>query len=518
MRTHTARRSTPRRKAIRLAGTVTLSMAVALGASVTASPTPGVAAASASPVAASSSADEPSFRTIITTDSDEFRKDDVVSFYRYLLYSNEFADSLKGIVYSSFFGGPPEEAWPTDLLQGIIRDQYSLVYENLRLHDPRYPSPEDLESVVKVGNIRAPGDMSYDSEGSLLIKEELLSDDPRPLYLQTWGGTNTIGAALRSIEEEYSASPDWEEMKSEISSNAMIYILLDQDPVFKEYIDDTWPELDVIVNYNQYNPFGYPVGRASTVPAEINEQYFGVDFMESLTEGALLENMPVADEGSRGGAGAEGTCFCEGDSPVMLHTFPTGLRSMEDPTYGGWGGRFEQTAEHRWSDSPAYMSQPEWWLTSQRPSNEGAVKDDSPYGEQWDQWYPQSRWIPAIQNDFLARVQWQSASYEDANHAPEVSTPGGRLDISAKPGQHVQLVGLASDPDGDELSTSWWQYREAGTYPGSVDISKSNDIRGASIRVPADAQPGDTIHVILEVTDNGEIPLTRYQRVIVTVR
>jgi len=36
--------------------------------------------------------------------------------------------------------------------------------------------------------------------------------------------------------------------------------------------------------------------------------------------------------------------------------------------------------------------------------------------------------------------------------------------------------------------------------------------------VPADAKTGDTIHLIAEVTDSGKPPLTRYARVIVTVR
>ncbi len=39
-----------------------------------------------------------------------------------------------------------------------------------------------------------------------------------------------------------------------------------------------------------------------------------------------------------------------------------------------------------------------------------------------------------------------------------------------------------------------------------------------SFRVPKDAQPGQTIHVILEATDNGTPPLTRYQRFIVRVQ
>lgn len=35
--------------------------------------------------------------------------------------------------------------------------------------------------------------------------------------------------------------------------------------------------------------------------------------------------------------------------------------------------------------------------------------------------------------------------------------------------------------------------------------------------VPEDAIVGNNIHIVVEATDDGEIPLTRYQRVIVTV-
>jgi hypothetical protein len=35
--------------------------------------------------------------------------------------------------------------------------------------------------------------------------------------------------------------------------------------------------------------------------------------------------------------------------------------------------------------------------------------------------------------------------------------------------------------------------------------------------VPADAAAGQTIHIILEATDNGVPAMTRYQRVILTV-
>jgi hypothetical protein len=87
--------------------------------------------------------------------------------------------------------------------------------------------------------------------------------------------------------------------------------------------------------------------------------------------------------------------------------------------------------------------------------------------------------------------------------------------ISAAPGDLVHLVGMAADPDGNQISTRWWQYLEAGTYPKKVKIQNSNSLT-ADLLVPADAVSGQTIHVILQVTDNGAPPLTRYQRVVIT--
>jgi hypothetical protein len=38
-----------------------------------------------------------------------------------------------------------------------------------------------------------------------------------------------------------------------------------------------------------------------------------------------------------------------------------------------------------------------------------------------------------------------------------------------------------------------------------------------TVTVPADAQPGETISLILQGTDDGHFPLTRYARVILQV-
>ncbi|HPP92639.1 MAG TPA: hypothetical protein P5151_10810, partial [Bacteroidales bacterium] len=78
------------------------------------------------------------------------------------------------------------------------------------------------------------------------------------------------------------------------------------------------------------------------------------------------------------------------------------------------------------------------------------------------------------------------------------------------------IHGRVSDPDGNKVAVKWWQFN-AGTYPGKVDISHPDSLK-TYVTIPRDAAGGQTIHIILEATDNGEPPLTRYQRIIITIR
>jgi hypothetical protein len=73
-----------------------------------------------------------------------------------------------------------------------------------------------------------------------------------------------------------------------------------------------------------------------------------------------------------------------------------------------------------------------------------------------------------------------------------------------------------TDPDDDELTYRWWQYKEADTYDGAIEIKGAGKKR-ASFTVPNDALNGETIHVICDVMDTGTPPLTRYQRVLFKV-
>ena len=210
----------------------------------------------------------------------------------------------------------------------------------------------------------------------------------------------------------------------------------------------------------------------------------------------------------------------EGDSPAFLHTIPTGLRSLESPGWGGWGGRYVKVRDNTWLDpvaEPGYQYPDGRWYTE---TGWGRVrlKKEIPNDQLLiDYLKPIWRWTEALQNDFAARANWCVQPYAKANHAPVVQLAHA-LDLTARPGATVKLSAKGtSDPDGNALTYKWWQYEEADTYPGTVALQQADQPQ-ASFKVPADAAKGQTIHIVCEVTDNGTPALTRYQRVVLTVQ
>jgi hypothetical protein len=173
---------------------------------------------------------------------------------------------------------------------------------------------------------------------------------------------------------------------------------------------------------------------------------------------------------------------------------------MEDPSYGGWGGRMVLSNENpnRWEDG-------------------ADVTDFNPFTQKQDDTYPQTRWIDVLQNDFAVRADWCVKDFKSANHAPIVTID--KKNISAKNGESISFVGSANDPDGDKLSFKWWQYEDADSYQGKAKLKISTQHPNKIIvTIPSDEKTGDKIHIILEVADNGVPSLTRYQRAIITIR
>ena len=110
---------------------------------------------------------------------------------------------------------------------------------------------------MRVGNIEFEGEMEKDTAGSDLIKQVLLDDDPSPVYLQIWGGTNTVARALKSIEDQYKGTPAWDAIYDKVSKKAVIYTVLDQDITYNAYVRPNWPKIRVIYNADQFWSFAY---------------------------------------------------------------------------------------------------------------------------------------------------------------------------------------------------------------------------------------------------------------------
>ena len=484
-------------------------------------------------------------RTVITTDGEVDDRDSVI---RALLYANDM--DIAGIVLTSsmyHYAGDEENGvepfrwtgtqWIYDFL-----DAYEKVYDNLKSHDPEYPEPEYLKSVTRIGNIKNKGEMDEITEGSEFLKELFLDDDPRTLYVQTWGGTNTTARALKSIEEEYKDTDQWEEIQDKINQKLVIYIILDQDESYGDYIAQNWPDLYIINDRSNFWHFAYAWQFHSdelnnTLKADwcfpnlVDEKgplmdYYALMGDGKIIEGELYDEQRGTEDYLKNNPNYNQYDFIsEGDSPSFFYLLDTGLRSMENPSYGGWGGRFGQDGEKLYKNT---------------------VVDYNPYSQRYEAQYTLSRWFTDIQNDFAARVDWCLTDDDSqVNHAPTVSVTQG-IDITAAPGENIILTAVGEDQDGDLLSYRWWRYFEADTYQDTefqneiipddsagllLDLTRDlsdgeptdtisingSDQAEMSFTVPEDAQAGDTIHMIVEVQDDGEHTLKHYQRVIITV-
>ena len=126
------------------------------------------------------------------------------------------------------------------------------------------------------------------------------------------------------------------------------------------------------------------------------------------------------------------------------------------------------------------------------------------------------RWRDDFQNDFAARMDWCTKSYEESNHPPSLPLTIPEK-ITVKSGEKFSLdASGTTDPDGDNLSYLWFHYPEAGTYKKFIKIDSAENMREVWVIAPI-VDKKETAHFILRVTDKGTPPLTRYKRIIVSI-
>ena len=491
-------------------------------------------------------------RTILTTDME---CDDMNSMIHLFLYLNEL--DLEGIVYTSsqfHFNGdgihtlgevtphycclgqketngpmPDREPDPRakDLMmfrpfemgwiEDLIRNEYTAVYPKLSQHAEGFPSPQELLDKVFYGNYWFEGDVRFDTEGSRLIERCIMDDRKDTLYLQSWGGVNTIVRALMSIYEKYSGSYSWPAVCEKVVKKIAILGVFGGQGQDNSFLDNDipgkFPGIRCIRGDFGYASFMTAKSCQEDVLPMMKAEWMYPHF--KINHGPLMAKYGLYGDGTvfRGECdryqygllpvldwfkGQEPIHFDkydilgEGDSGTYIPLFTNfGLRGMEDWRYGTMLGVLH-VDEMKAVDMSAMLAE----MRKRGPRSNPFLK--------------------AYHEDFAARADWCVKDYAEANHNPVVKLSA--YDITAEAGTRIcGIKGAVADVR--PCQAKWWLYRDGSRYDGDFDavcVEQSDQLELAFV-VPKDAKAGDYFNLILEARNEHENPMTGYGQLIVTV-
>ena len=449
-------------------------------------------------------------RIIVTTDITN-EPDDQQSLIRLLIYSNYF--DIEGLIGSTGIWLLCDPA--THVIHDCI-NAYDGVRSNLVLHDPHFPTAKYLHSITATGNngygMSAVGQRS--SQGANLIIKAVDKDDPRPVWLLVWGGSNTIAQALWTVQHTRS-----EKKLEKFIRKVRIYDLAGQDDA-GAWMAKSFPDLFIIRNVVTYKGMSFRFSSTAWDNTRGGNE-------SVVTRDWVRQNIQI-NHGPLGNMYPDALHIWEGDTPTFLYLMQNGLNDPEQQWQGSWGGKFSREK----MKNVNIVAQEYAGADCSR----GCFVNEEPYLDYWmytdapDKWQYQGnyyenvwcsifRWRTDFQYDFAARMNWCVNSYEEANHNPVAilndDSTKNVLYRNIQTGTYFQINATDSyDPDGDELKYEWWIYKTAGTYDGEVTIQNANSST-ATVEIPADAH-GNTIHLILTLRDYGNPPLTSYRRLVIT--
>ena len=441
-------------------------------------------------------------RLVVLTDISN-EPDDEESLVRLLVYANEF--DLEGLVATTsthLRKGPREDILRRDI------DAYEKVLPNLGKHAPGYPSAEHLRAITMTGQpeygMAAVGE-GMSTAGSQHLIELADKADERPVWVSVWGGVNTLAQAFRDVR----ATRDHAAV-DKFAGKLRVYTISDQDDG-GGWLRREFPNLFYIVS--PCNVGGSEYWRATWTGISGDRMHTtGVMHRFAMVDNPWLEMHIIQNHGPLGALYPPLTYIMEGDTPSFLGLVNNGLGWTTRPDYGGWGGRYQLF-------QPYGETRRIW--TETRDSRDTVVSDDNDRADTSHQatlW----RWREHFQNDFAARMDWcVTGDFKQANHNPVAVLNGDKtknvLEITGKPGETVSLSAAGtSDPDGNAVDPRWWIYREAGSLKSEVKLSAATGPL-TSVVLPQVQQPA-TLHIILEVRDDGTPVLRAYRRAVITIQ
>lgn len=280
--------------------------------------------------------------------------DDMQSIVRFLLYANEF--DVEGLVVSS--GTFANKVTKQNMLDVI--DRYAMVYDNLKKHDPMYPSPDALRHVTfggRSGTWGKKGTVNIgegkDSEASDALIAIVDKPDPRPVYVGIWGDCSVVAQAVWKVQNTRS-----ETELDQFLSKLRIHQIATQDGTIG-WLRENFPKLFIIHSHKTYQGmFGGrdPLSNLDWVNKNVRKGH-----------GPLCEIYPHEGMGCTG--------VCEGDSPAFLWLVSAnrGLNDPDDPTQESWGGQFKKDGnKNHYIDGPGRSTISKWRKAYQKEFAERA--------------------------------------------------------------------------------------------------------------------------------------------------
>jgi hypothetical protein len=250
-------------------------------------------------------------RVVVSTDIGGTDPDDFQPMVHLLVYADDM--DIEGLVSSPY--GPGRARHIHEVIDVYERDSAAL-----RARSAAYPTPAALRAVTKQGALVSPGAAGFgaSTEGSEWIVRCARKPDPRPLWVLVWGGIKDLAQALHD-------APD-------ILPKLRVYFIGGPNKMWSidayDYIDREHPRLWMIeanATYRGWFTGGNQTGEwgnAAFVAAHVAGRGALGDYFATHLRGTMKM----------------------GDTPSVMHV----LRAApEDPTQGGWGGRFVRVWEGR---------------------------------------------------------------------------------------------------------------------------------------------------------------------------